>query len=113
MKRIGALSRKVSRPSADELELLVKTYSFVHIGKLYNVSDNAVRKWCVSYGIPHKKIKTVNITKSDIVKCMHDGITFTSVAKMYRITPDRLSTLVKQYNIVYRSSKSGKTFPSR
>lgn len=27
---------------------------FLRIGKHYSVSDNAVRKWCKKYGIPHK-----------------------------------------------------------
>ena len=28
--------------------------SFVQVGLKYNVSDNAVRKWCKLYGIPFK-----------------------------------------------------------
>ena len=28
---------------------------FVRVGKLYGVSDNAVRKWCKKYGIPTRK----------------------------------------------------------
>lgn len=26
--------------------------SFVQVGNKYNVSDNAVRKWCITYELP-------------------------------------------------------------
>ena len=29
--------------------------SFKDIGRNYGISDNAVRKWCKQYGIPHTK----------------------------------------------------------
>lgn len=44
-------SRKVERPSKELLELEIKQYSYVALGKKYGVSDNAVRKWCKSYGL--------------------------------------------------------------
>lgn len=47
-------SRIVERPSREELKNLIRTTSFLQIGKTYNVSDNAVRKWCDSYGLPRK-----------------------------------------------------------
>lgn len=47
-------SRIVERPSREELKNLIRTTSFLQIGKTYNVSDNAVRKWCVGYGLPKK-----------------------------------------------------------
>ncbi|AKQ08545.1 HNH endonuclease [Bacillus phage PBC2] len=47
--------RKTKRPSKDELEVLIKTKSFIQIGKDFGVSDNAVRKWCKSYDLPFRK----------------------------------------------------------
>ena len=44
-----------NRPSKDELFKLLQINSFVEIGKLFNVSDNAVRKWCKYYGLPFRK----------------------------------------------------------
>lgn len=42
-----------NRPNKDELyELLVKEKNFSAIGKMFNVSDNAIRKWCKWYKIP-------------------------------------------------------------
>lgn len=54
LKKEGGL-RKVNRPSKEELKELIKTCSFVGIGKIYGVSDNAVRKWCKSYELPYRK----------------------------------------------------------
>jgi len=48
--------RKVeNRPSRIELIKLILTTSFVKIGKDYDVSDNAVRKWCKTEGLPFKQ----------------------------------------------------------
>lgn len=37
--------RKVDRPSKEDLEKLIQQYPIVTIGKMYGVSDNAIRKW--------------------------------------------------------------------
>lgn len=44
--------RKQKRPSKEELLRLIKTQSFTSIGKLYDVSDNTIRKWCRTYNLP-------------------------------------------------------------
>lgn len=46
--------RKVERPEPLELARMIKEIGFVQVGKLFGVSDKAVKKWCKSYGIPHK-----------------------------------------------------------
>lgn len=51
--RIGL--RVVERPTKEHLLHLIKNKTFVAIGREYNVSDNAVRKWCKQYGLPHRK----------------------------------------------------------
>lgn len=38
----------------EELKQLIRTTSFVQIGKQFGVSDNAIRKWCVGYNLPSK-----------------------------------------------------------
>lgn len=43
-----------NRPNKEELLNLLKHYkNFVEVGKKFSVSDNAVRKWCKWYKIPH------------------------------------------------------------
>ena len=44
----------------EELKNLIRTQSFVSIGKKYNITDNAIKKWCDKFNLPRKK--------SDIVK---------------------------------------------
>ncbi len=54
--------QKVIRPDREELKLLIREQSFVSIGKLFSVSDNAIRKWCKTYNLPTKKtiIKSID-----------------------------------------------------
>ena len=58
-RKCGSIYNKnnfTKRPvTKDELLKLIKTKSFVEIGKMYNVSDNAVRKWCQRCGLPRTK----------------------------------------------------------
>lgn len=43
--------RKVNRPEKEVLESLLHEHSFVAVSKMFGVSDNAVRKWCIGYGL--------------------------------------------------------------
>ena len=53
---------KDKRPSKDELLNLIQTKPFTEIGRMYGVSDNAIRKWCKNLGLPStkKELKTYN-----------------------------------------------------
>ena len=42
------------RPTREELKQLIRTTSFVELGRRYGVSDNAIRKWCDAYHLPRK-----------------------------------------------------------
>lgn len=46
--------RLTNRPNRDLLKLLIRTKSFVEIAKIYNVSDNAIRKWCKLEHLPYQ-----------------------------------------------------------
>lgn len=50
----GLLSRMVERPNADQLKQILLEYkgNFSSVGKLFNVTDNTIRKWCKSYNLP-------------------------------------------------------------
>lgn len=43
--------RDSKRPSKEILYELVKTMSYSEIGRMFNVSGNAIKKWCKRYGI--------------------------------------------------------------
>ena len=44
------------RPSREELKELIRTKSFCSIARDYNVSDNAIRKWCKAENLPHRVV---------------------------------------------------------
>lgn len=44
----------VERPSKEELDFLLRQYNFSKVGKMYGVSDNAIRKWCKKYNMSDK-----------------------------------------------------------
>lgn len=43
------------KPSKEILEKLIFEKTFIEIGRMYGVSDNAVRKWCKLYNLPYRK----------------------------------------------------------
>ena len=47
-------SRVVERPTREELKEMIRTQSFVSIGKQYNVTDNTIRKWCKAENLPFR-----------------------------------------------------------
>ena len=55
--------RKTIRPERELLKKLIREKSFCEIGKNYNVSDNAIRKWCKKYNLPFKKSDINNMTE--------------------------------------------------
>ena len=48
--------RKVERPSPLELQSLIQSMPMTRIGEKFGVSDNAVRKWIVRYGMQLPKV---------------------------------------------------------
>ena len=44
--------------SRDKLKDMIRTMPFLQISRLFGVTDNAVRKWCLRYGLP-KKVKDI------------------------------------------------------
>lgn len=54
----AAIRRQQGRVIPDKLHLaeLLQKHSILSIGKMYDVSDNSVRKWCKMYDLPYKKM---------------------------------------------------------
>lgn len=55
LKCIKLDNRIAIRPSREELKKMIRTLPFTTIAKQYNVSDNAIRKWCDFENLPRKK----------------------------------------------------------
>lgn len=62
-------SRICERPSRQELKNLIRTMPFTKIGKMFGVSDNAIRKWCIAEQLPSKAsvIKSINDTNWELL----------------------------------------------
>lgn len=58
-------TRRQNNISREELKQLIRTQSFVNIGKSFNVSDNAIRKWCKSFNLPYKKTEIKQYTDEE------------------------------------------------
>ena len=52
-------------PDREVLKMLIYDNSFVSIGEMFNVTDNAVRKWCKKYGLPYRSRDIKRISKLD------------------------------------------------
>ena len=61
----GLNKRVVIRPSRKELKQLIRTIPFTQIGKQFNVSDNAVRKWCKAENLPSKSTEIKKYTNEE------------------------------------------------
>lgn len=48
------INRRQDKVTREELKELIRILPMVQIGKKFNVSDNAVRKWCKSFNLPYK-----------------------------------------------------------
>lgn len=59
------IQRKVERPEREKLKKLIRTESFLQIGRKFNVTDNAVRKWCKNYNLPFKKSDIIKYTDEE------------------------------------------------
>ena len=57
--------KKSIKPNRQELKDLLRNKSFTEIAKVFGVSDNGIRKWAISYGLPNRVIDIKSITDSD------------------------------------------------
>ena len=68
-RRCWSCARKAQRvavrPSREELKSLIRELPFTQIGSQYGVSDNAVRKWCLSENLPCKKSEINKFSESE------------------------------------------------
>lgn len=60
-------SRSAVKPSKELLEEQISTMPMTVVGKLYGVSDNAVRKWAKSYGIYDKRLIKLKSAKTNAI----------------------------------------------
>jgi len=49
----------------EELKKLIRIMPFTQIGQKFNVSDNAIRKWCDRYNLPRKSSEIKKISNDE------------------------------------------------
>ena len=64
-EKCSKVHQRIYEVSREELKNLIYTMPFTQIGKMFNVSDNAIRKRCVSYGLPSKKSDIKQYSKEE------------------------------------------------
>lgn len=57
----GEDSRKCIRPKKEELEILIREKSYKELSRQFGVTDNAIKKWCIYYGIKKYKKKDLGL----------------------------------------------------
>lgn len=62
---VGAKNRVAVRPLREELKRLIRKSPFAEIGRMYNVTDNSIRKWCKAEGLPSKKSEINSISDEE------------------------------------------------
>ena len=62
-----SLAKKGSplKPDRDTLKALIRDTPFTQIGNMFGVSDNAIRLWATSYGLPSKVSDITSLSDSE------------------------------------------------
>jgi len=64
-EKMSIKNRTVERPNREEFKKIIREKSFLQIGKIFGVSDNAIRKWCNYYNLPRHKREINNMTDEE------------------------------------------------
>lgn len=59
------IRRKVERPTREELKQLIRSNSFLALGRQFGVSDNTIRKWCKAESLPSKTTEIKQYTDEE------------------------------------------------
>lgn len=55
----------VEHPTREILKQEIREQSFISLSKKYDVSDNAIRRWCKNYKLPFKKKEIKNYSDEE------------------------------------------------
>lgn len=92
-------------PQKEELLYLILRYPFVQIGKMYDVSDNAVRKWCKKYALPYKQNEIQKLRIECKIEEWHTNIN-NDVAKRGVVQYDLNDNPIATYASIREASKA-------
>jgi very-short-patch-repair endonuclease len=84
-----------------ELTELVSVFPMTQIATKFNVSDNAVRKWCMRYGIETKR--KFECTKDDLCALIDSGMSKRSISLKIGVSVGRIERMLKYYKLTIDS----------
>jgi hypothetical protein len=89
-------------PSLPILLLQIENYGYVKTGKIYNVSDNAIRKWLKNhYNVsPPKKSKPQNLLKgkeNQVLDMISKGMTHEAIGLEFDCTRHQVAYIVDKF----------------
>lgn len=89
------------RPPKERLEELLVEYNFSAIGRLFNVSDNSIRKWCRYYNISDTS-KNYKVSKEKLKELLIEN-NFSAVGRMFNVSDDVIRKWCRCYNMSDRA----------
>ena len=87
----------------DELEILLRTKSFVEVAKKYNISDNGLRKRLRKLGLPTTKMEKIeyynlpHYTDLEIFNLYKQGTTVDTISKTTSISKTSIYNIIRKY----------------
>lgn len=85
----------------EKLEQLVSELPMTHIGKRFNVSDNAIRKWCKKYGIETRR--KFECSKDELQTMIESGLSRRAISEKVGVGGDRIQRMVEHYGLSVES----------
>lgn len=94
--------RKIRKPTKEKLLEELKEYqgNLSQIGRIHNVCDNSVKKWCKTYNIDYK-CYWFTITKEEIIKSLNKNKQMKKTCNELNISLPTLKKYCKEYDIDY------------
>jgi len=98
--------KKRNNPSKEELKILIQDNTLDNIGKMFNVSGNAVKKWIKFYDLkyipkkckPPKKEYEPLLTKEELIKEL-ENLSIQKIADKYKISWDKVKRNCDYYSL--------------
>ena len=110
-------NRESDIPTGEELSDLLKEYNYSQIGRMYNVTSNAVKKWAKKYDLYERQFH--NIPDKNILMALLQKNSRRYVAKIYNVDPETVKNWEEKLGIVLPALLSvecvetGETFESK
>ena len=84
-----------------EQQLIDYKGNLTQIAKLYNLTDNAIKKWCKSYNLDHTTYR-FSLSKEEIEKALEETHTLKKTAEILKVSETTIKKYCNKYDINYQ-----------